>query len=90
MLTETPSYLGAIQAFTMYGAEYVSVPMDGDGLRTGVLERALRVGPKFLYVLPNFQNPSGVTLSDASTFGLHRSPWSTPSSPPRQPCASRA
>ena len=64
LLTETPSYLGAIQAFTMYGAEYVTVAMDEDGLRTEELEGALRVGPKFLYVLPNFQNPTGVTLSD--------------------------
>jgi 2-aminoadipate transaminase len=63
ILTETPSYLGAIQAFTMYGAEYVTVPMDDDGMRIDTLETALRVGPKFMYLLPNFQNPSGVTLS---------------------------
>jgi 2-aminoadipate transaminase len=63
ILTETPSYLGAIQAFTMYGAEYVTVPIDDDGLDTGKLDEALRSGPKFIYNLPNFQNPAGVTLS---------------------------
>jgi 2-aminoadipate transaminase len=63
ILTESPSYLGAIQAFTMYGAEYVTVPIDDDGLVVERVEEALRTGPKFIYVLPNFQNPAGVTLS---------------------------
>ncbi|MGZ8340320.1 MAG: aminotransferase-like domain-containing protein, partial [Telluria sp.] len=63
ILTETPTYLGALQAFTMYGADYVTVPVDDEGIDTGKLERALRAGPKFMYVLPNFQNPSGVTMS---------------------------
>ncbi|HVZ16071.1 MAG TPA: PLP-dependent aminotransferase family protein, partial [Terriglobales bacterium] len=63
VLTEAPTYLGALQAFNVFGAEYVSVPTDDDGLRTDQLEEALRSGPKFMYVLPNFQNPSGVTLS---------------------------
>ena len=62
VLTEEPTYLGAIQAFTMHGAEYVTVPIDHDGLQTGRLEEALRSGPKFMYVLPNFQNPAGTTL----------------------------
>jgi len=63
ILTEEPTYLGALQAFTSYQAEYVTVPIDDDGLQIDRLEEALRVGPKFLYILPNFQNPSGVTLS---------------------------
>jgi 2-aminoadipate transaminase len=63
ILTETPTYLGALQAFTMFGAEYATVPVDDDGLQTHRLEDALRSGPKFMYVLPNFQNPAGVTLS---------------------------
>jgi 2-aminoadipate transaminase len=63
ILTETPTYLGALQAFTMYGADYVTVPVDAEGIDTRKLERALRAGPKFMYVLPNFQNPSGVTMS---------------------------
>jgi len=63
LLVEAPTYLGALQAFNVFGAEYVSVPMDDDGIRTDLLESALRSGPKFMYVLPNFQNPSGVTIS---------------------------
>ncbi len=63
ILVEAPTYLGALQAFNLYGAEYLSVPCDEDGLRTDLLEAALRSGPKFMYVLPNFQNPGGTTLS---------------------------
>jgi 2-aminoadipate transaminase len=63
VLTEEPTFLGAIQAFAAYQAEFVTVPIDDDGLRVDLLEEALRSGPKFLYVLPNFQNPGGVTLS---------------------------
>jgi 2-aminoadipate transaminase len=62
VLVEEPTYLGALQAWSAYQAEYVSVPSDDDGLCTDLLESALRVGPKFMYVLPNFQNPSGTTL----------------------------
>lgn len=63
LLVEAPTYLGAMQAFNVFGAEYVTVETDDDGLRTDQLEEALRSGPKFMYILPNFQNPSGVTLS---------------------------
>ena len=63
ILVESPTYLGALQAWNAYGAEYVPVPMDAQGMLTGALEEALRTGPKFIYVLPNFQNPTGVTLS---------------------------
>jgi 2-aminoadipate transaminase len=64
LLVEAPTYLGALQAFSIYGAEYVSVPCDDDGLRTDLLDAKLRTGPKFMYVLPNFQNPGGTTLSE--------------------------
>lgn len=63
ILVESPTYLGALQAWSAYGAEYVTVPMDEHGMRTDALEEALRSAPKFIYVLPNFQNPTGVTLS---------------------------
>lgn len=63
LLVEAPTYLGALQAFNVFGAEYVSVPTDDAGLQTDHLEDALRSGPKFMYILPNFQNPSGVTLA---------------------------
>lgn len=63
ILVEDPTYMGALQAWNAYGAEYVTVRMDDDGMITEEMEAALRTGPKFIYVLPNFQNPTGVTLS---------------------------
>jgi 2-aminoadipate transaminase len=60
---ESPTYLGALQAWNAYGANYVSVRSDEHGMIVDELEAALRAGPKFIYVLPNFQNPSGATLS---------------------------
>lgn len=63
ILVESPTYLGALQAWNAYGAEYITIPMDEYGMITDELEKALRCGPKFIYVLPNFQNPTGVTLS---------------------------
>jgi len=63
VLTESPTYLGALQAWSAYQARYVTVPIDQDGMRTELLEEALRSGPKFMYILPNFQNPGGVTLA---------------------------
>ena len=70
VLVEAPTYLGALQAFNVYGAEYVSVPSDNDGLRSDLLEASLRLGPKFMYVLPNFQNPGGTTLAEGRRHEL--------------------
>jgi len=70
VLVEAPTYLGALQAFSVYGADYVSVPSDDDGLRSDLLETPLRSGPKFMYVLPNFQNPGGTTLSEGRRHEL--------------------
>lgn len=70
VLVEAPTYLGALQAFNVYGAEYISVESDQDGLRTELLEDPLRMGPKFMYVLPNFQNPGGTTLSEGRRHQL--------------------
>ncbi len=64
VLVEAPTYLGALQAFNVYGAKYLTVPSDDNGLRTDLLEEPLRSNPKFVYVLPNFQNPAGTTLSE--------------------------
>ncbi len=63
ILVEQPTYLGALQAFHTYQAEYVGVPTDDDGICIDQIPGALRHGPKFMYILPNFQNPAGVTLS---------------------------
>jgi 2-aminoadipate transaminase len=70
VLVEAPTYLGALQAFNAYGAEYISVPIDNDGLRTDLVEEPLRSSPKFMYVLPNFQNPAGTTLSEGRRHEL--------------------
>jgi 2-aminoadipate transaminase len=62
IIVESPTYLGALQAWSMYGAEYVPVPSDQDGIQTDQLEEAFRAGPKAIYVIPNFHNPTGVTI----------------------------
>jgi len=63
LLVEKPTYVGALQAWNAYQAEYIAVPLDDNGLRTDDIETALRAGPKFIYVLPNFHNPAGVTMA---------------------------
>src|SRR3954447_18058730 len=62
---EAPTYLGATMAFAGYRARLTGVPMDADGLDVAWLEERLDNGyrPKFLYVIPEFQNPSGWTLT---------------------------
>jgi len=63
VVVESPTYLGALQAWNAFGAQYIPVRSDEHGMIVDELEAALRVGPKFIYVLPNFQNPGGSTLS---------------------------
>ncbi len=64
VVVEAPTYMGALQAWNSYGATYVTVPADEHGMQTDHLEEALQQNPKFIYVLPNFQNPTGVTLTE--------------------------
>ena len=63
ILVEAPTYLGALQAWNAYQAEFIAVDSDEHGMKMDALEAALRAGPKFIYVLPNFQNPTGRTMS---------------------------
>jgi 2-aminoadipate transaminase len=64
ILVEEPTYLGALQAWNLYQADFVTVPNDDDGMQPDPLARILREGKvKFIYALPNFQNPSGTTMS---------------------------
>jgi 2-aminoadipate transaminase len=63
IVVEAPTYMGALQAWSPYGAIYTSIPMDEDGMQTEQLDAAFQQHPKFSYILPNFQNPSGVTLT---------------------------
>ena len=64
IFTENPSYLGALQAFRMFQARINAIPSDSRGIDVEALRKQLRVErPKFLYTMPNFQNPTGVTYS---------------------------
>lgn len=64
VLTDGPTYLGAIQAWKAYEARFETVPLDDDGTRVDLIEDILkRQRVKFIYCLPNFHNPAGVTLS---------------------------
>jgi 2-aminoadipate transaminase len=69
VIVERPCYVGAIQAFRAYGAEFHGIEMDDDGIIPEKLERALArlvsggKKPKFIYLIPDFQNPSGRNLS---------------------------
>jgi 2-aminoadipate transaminase len=66
VLIEAPSYVGALQAFTVREPEYVPVPMDDEGLITDDASRVLGASgavPAFVYTVATFQNPSGVTMS---------------------------
>jgi len=62
---EAPTYLGAIMAFRGYEAKVRGVPMDTDGMRVDVLADQLAGGlrPKILYTIPDFQNPTGLSMS---------------------------
>jgi len=73
VIVEAPSYTGGLNAFVSYQAEMISFPLDEDGLRVDLLSKYLKKTttdsgeshlPKFLYVVPNFHNPAGVTLSE--------------------------
>lgn len=63
-----PSYLGGLTAFMSYGAEMVGIPLDKYGMRSDILEETLinmrnkGEKPKFIYIIPDFQNPAGVTM----------------------------
>ncbi len=64
VVVESPTFLGALQVFKAAQAKIIGVPLDKNGIRVDILENILtRHKPKFIYVLPNYQNPSGVVLS---------------------------
>jgi 2-aminoadipate transaminase len=69
VVAEGPTYPGAVPTFMSYEADVVQIEMDDDGMRIDELEAALERldaegrRPKFIYTIPNFQNPAGVTLS---------------------------
>lgn len=63
LLVESPTYMGALQACNPYEPDYIAVRSDADGIVTDELEQGLQKNPKFIYALPNFQNPTGVTFT---------------------------
>jgi len=69
VLCEAPTYPGAVPVFCSYQADVLQIECDSDGMRVELLERALKTlsgqgrAPKFIYSVPSFQNPSGVTMS---------------------------
>ena len=64
VIVEGPTFLATIQCFRLYGAELITVPVDGQGARTDVLESLIAEHrPKFVYLIPTFGNPSGALMS---------------------------
>ena len=65
VICEAPSFIGSLNAFRSYGVQLAGVPVESDGMDMDVLEERLRDTPnvRFIYTIPNFQNPAGVTMS---------------------------
>ena len=64
VIVEGPTFLATIQCFRLYGAELITVPVDGEGTQTEALERLIAEHkPKFVYLIPTFGNPSGALMS---------------------------
>ena len=67
IIAEGPTYLGALQAFSAYEPNIICIPFDEEGMRMDLLEEKLKElgkgAVKFLYTIPNFQNPGGVTMN---------------------------
>lgn len=65
VIVEQPSFIGAMNAFRSYGAHLVGIPVENDGMNLDALETALKGNSnvRFIYTIPTFQNPMGVTMS---------------------------
>lgn len=65
VICEAPSFIGSLNDFRSYQSKLIGIPMDSDGMNMEALEEALKTekNVKFIYTIPNFQNPSGITMS---------------------------
>ncbi|MDZ7635769.1 MAG: PLP-dependent aminotransferase family protein [Bacteroidales bacterium] len=78
VLCGLPSYLGGLNAFSNYGARLKGIPLDDNGMRPDLLEKTIiklkNEGSiiKFIYIIPDFQNPTGVTLPRARRLEIIR------------------
>lgn len=65
IICEAPTFIGSLNAFRSYNAKLVGVEMEDDGINIDKLEKALIENPRtaFIYLIPNFQNPTGKTMS---------------------------
>lgn len=73
VICEQPSFVGSLNSFRSLGGKLVGVPMEEDGMDMNALEEALKANPnaKMIYTIPNFQNPSGITMSMAKRQKLY-------------------
>lgn len=74
IICEDPSFIGSLNAFRSYNTHLVGIPMEEDGLQVELLEKALKENgnTKFIYVIPNFQNPTGKTMSLAKRQAVYQ------------------
>ncbi len=70
VIIEEPGYLGAIQALSLYRPHYIPVKVNSEGMDLSGLEKAIKCGPKMMYTVPNFQNPSGISYSSENRSGV--------------------
>ena len=65
VICECPSFIGSLNCFRSYGCNLAGVPVEADGMNIEKLEEAIKnaTNPRFIYTIPNFQNPSGATMS---------------------------
>ncbi len=65
VICESPSFIGSLNCFRSYGCKLVGATVEADGMNIEELEKAIQnaVNPRFIYTIPNFQNPSGATMS---------------------------
>lgn len=73
IICESPSFIGSLNCFRSYGCKLSGVPVEADGMSLEELEKAIKgaENPRFIYTIPNFQNPSGATMSLEKRKGVY-------------------